>query len=130
MRELVRKMVEKFGSDQKGFTLIELLVVVAILGVLAAVVTPNIIKFIDRSNVSAANAELATVQTAVNCYLAANPGSTPVLDGDHLNTYIRGGWSAIKGEYNVTNGIVTASGPGAWDYVVAAPDGSFTAPSP
>ena len=50
---------------EKGFTLIELLIVVAILGVLAAVVIPNVGRFIGRGQEEAAETELANIQTAV-----------------------------------------------------------------
>jgi prepilin-type N-terminal cleavage/methylation domain-containing protein len=50
---------------EKGFTLIELLIVVAILGVLAAVVIPNVGRFIGRGEDEAAETELANVQSAV-----------------------------------------------------------------
>lgn len=49
----------------KGFTLIELLIVVAILGVLAAIVIPNVGRFIGRGQDEAANTELASIQAAV-----------------------------------------------------------------
>ena len=50
---------------EKGFTLIELLIVVAILGVLAAVVIPNVGRFIGRGKTEASATELANVQSAV-----------------------------------------------------------------
>ena len=49
---------------EKGFTLIELLIVVAILGVLAAVVIPNVGRFIGRGETEAAKTELANIQSA------------------------------------------------------------------
>ena len=50
---------------EKGFTLIELLIVVAILGVLAAVVIPNVGRFIGRGKTDAAATEFSSIQSAV-----------------------------------------------------------------
>ena len=50
---------------EKGFTLIELLIVVAILGVLAAVVIPNVGRFIGRGESEAKNTELSNIQSSV-----------------------------------------------------------------
>ncbi len=49
---------------EKGFTLIELLIVVAILGVLAAVVIPNVGRFIGRGETEAGKTELSNLQSA------------------------------------------------------------------
>ena len=57
---------------EKGFTLIELLIVVAILGVLAAVVIPNVGRFIGRGEQEAWETELSNVQTSVVSMMVDN----------------------------------------------------------
>ncbi len=72
---------------EKGFTLIELLIVVAILGVLAAVVIPNVGRFIGRGETEAADTERSNIQTAVVSMMVdnelatlANPVGTATLN--------------------------------------------------
>ncbi len=62
--------------SEKGFTLIELLIVVAILGVLAAVVIPNVGRFIGRGEGEAADTEFANIQSAVVALMTDNGVST------------------------------------------------------
>jgi len=59
-------------EGEKGFTLIELLIVVAILGVLAAIVIPNVGRFIGRGETEAEKTELDNVQTAVMAMMVDN----------------------------------------------------------
>jgi len=69
---------------EKGFTLIELLIVVAILGVLAAVVIPNVGRFIGRGEEEAAETELSNMQTAVVSMMVDNQIST--LPAGYVNS--------------------------------------------
>jgi len=61
---------------EKGFTLIELLIVVAILGVLAAVVIPNVGRFIGRGEQEAKETEFANIQSAVHSMMVDNELAT------------------------------------------------------
>ncbi|HLD69838.1 MAG TPA: prepilin-type N-terminal cleavage/methylation domain-containing protein, partial [Candidatus Omnitrophota bacterium] len=60
----------------KAFTLIEIMVVVAIIGVMAAMLVPQVAKAIQLSKVSRTTSELTTIRNAMNTYLT-DVGSYP-----------------------------------------------------
>lgn len=59
-------------SGQDGFTLIEIMVVVVILGILAALVVPNIMGSPGEARVTAAKAEIRTIEQQLGFYRVDN----------------------------------------------------------
>ena len=90
------KMIHR---GQKGFTLIEILIVVAILAIIAAVIIPNITRFMAVGNLAAANSEVEQVKTSALGYFGEF--STWPDDSDALvaTGYITG---TLKAWYDIS----------------------------
>jgi general secretion pathway protein G len=57
---------------QAGFTLIEMMVVVVIIGVLAALIVPNVLEKLDDAKVTAAKTDINTIAQALKFYKIDN----------------------------------------------------------
>ena len=67
-----RTRIVRSISTSRGFTLLEIMVVVVILGILAALVAPNVIRRIDDARVTKAKQDIRAYETALNLYRMDN----------------------------------------------------------
>jgi prepilin-type N-terminal cleavage/methylation domain-containing protein len=108
---------------QKGFTLVELLIVFTLLGVLAAIMIPNVSGLIGYGHQQAADAELSIVQTAMDSMMAKEglatvtaTSNTSDMSGFPANSplypeYVR--FQTTNGRYTcTTNGTVSQDDSG------------------
>ena len=56
-------------TTRKGFTLVELIVVIAIMGVLAAVIVPTTIHFVNEAKIEAAKSDCSSILNTINTYM-------------------------------------------------------------
>jgi len=88
------------AGESRGFTLLELLVVLAILGLLAAIVGPQVIKYLDSSKSQSTRVQARNVAAAMNLFkldmtryptqeegveaLVKAPANAPAWNGPYL----------------------------------------------
>ena len=65
--------------NKKGFTLIEIVIVIVIIAILAAILVPNLTRWIDRAKLASLKSEADTVRNAVAAQIL-----TEVKDGQEV----------------------------------------------
>jgi general secretion pathway protein G len=76
---------------QSGFTLVELLVVLAILGLVAAVATPQVLKYLAKAKTDTARVDIKGIGAALDLYM---------LDTGHYPSEQEGGLTALVAKPN------------------------------
>ena len=106
-------------KNQKGFTLIELLIVVAIIGIIAAIAVPGLLRARMSGNEASAIGSMRAINTAQQNYSQLCNGYSPDLPtlksaGNYLSPDLTSAASVNKSGYTVTeagSGVVITGVP-------------------
>ena len=103
---LLRKLRQRKGQA-KGFTLIELMIVVAILGLLSAVVVPQLLGVRSAGDAGAKIGEIVGLSKECSAYITSGGVGTPVANCPTTGATFSRSWSGTVANLNclgVTNG--------------------------
>lgn len=61
-----------FAGAKEGFSLLELMIAIAIMGILAAVIGPNLMSYLGKAKIKTAQSDLRTFEQAITMYQLDN----------------------------------------------------------
>ena len=123
-------MVKKKKGNERGFTLMELLIVITIIGILGAMLLPNLSAAQDKAKEAAVKSVMHTLQLAVESY-AVDEGNYPAgseLSVEELyGTLSEGGYLKKIPKNPFTNApYLSSDSIGAIRYSLEESTGSYT----
>ena len=93
------KKLQRVFKRNEGFTLIEIMIVVAIIGILSALVGPQLFKQIDSANVEAARTQIKSFESSLLLYNLENKrfptseeGLQALIEGGHIRKVPKDPW--------------------------------------
>ena len=113
----MKGFIKKNSKREKGFTLVELLIVFTLLGVLAAIMIPNVSGLIGFGHTQSADTELSIVQTAMDAMMAKNSiaSVTATTNTQNMSGFPSAGGEPLYPNYlrqEITTGNYSCNGTG------------------
>ena len=131
----VKRKGNRQRHDRRGFTLLEVLLVLIILGVIAALVVPNLLGTQERANINAARASISRLEGVIELYAVEHNARYPETLDDllqpvdlqgqpmkpYLNEYPKDPWGQrLNYELTTDSNAAGAQRPRIWSN---GPDG-------
>jgi general secretion pathway protein G len=94
-----RRRVARISQAEAGFTIIELLVVLGILGLVAGVAAPQVLRYLGQARSETAKVQVGAIASALELYALDNGGYPPPQLGLAALMQQPGGASRWRGPY-------------------------------